>query len=476
MSEAAVPPTVPLYGWYSAGRGDYFTTSDAAWAGTPGAVKSGYAFPAGRGRRVPTSAPRPPDTRPLYLWYSATRGDNFTTSDPRWAGTPGAVQSGYAFVSVQGYVHSSGLAGTIPLRSSYKGSVEDNRATSNPIATPAGYSFYRTEGYLTPPADDQPQLTPGIFGYEKAKFVGNVPLLVILYKSPPNTSFAANRPKAHFDDLIFGGPQNLQPNLKSWFASNSSGKLNVTKAGITDPVPLDATGLTGPQWRAKLIKQTSEQGYFNFAPYDRNADGTVSRNELLILAVGNTSFVWGQTDGTSPERICPSNTTVCVQPSQVAAAPQHSILANFVHELVHVLGGVDLYGSYCNNQGLTLMACTTNGNPRHIDGCPAPNLAPRSLAQDVLRVDQASHRHHRRPWRLRWVLTAERDEQRRPAPTSGRRPDEPEPRVPDRVPEPDGGRGEHDRCIGPGSRGRDLVRRPRQRCDQIPAGGDRPRR
>ena len=131
-------------------------TSDAAWAHPPGAVKSGYTFPSGsRAACFHRRRHGPPSTRPLYLWYSASRrSDNFTTSDPRWAGTPGAVQSGYTFVSVQGYVHSSGLAGTIPLRSSYKGSVkEDNRATSNPIAAPAGYSFYRTEGYLTPPAD-----------------------------------------------------------------------------------------------------------------------------------------------------------------------------------------------------------------------------------------------------------------------------------------------------------------------------------
>jgi hypothetical protein len=94
--------------------------------------------------------PRPPGTVPLWLWYNNTRGDNFTTSDAaHWDPALGSPLSGYTYVRIEGYIYSASVPGSCPLQSSYNGAAEDNYLqgkTSHPA--PAGYSVYRTEGYM----------------------------------------------------------------------------------------------------------------------------------------------------------------------------------------------------------------------------------------------------------------------------------------------------------------------------------------
>src|SRR5262249_29305655 len=80
-------PVVSLYTWYSPSRGDYFTTSDPNWI--PNWVATGYAnhVPDARspdytsireeGRVFSPNSPQPPDTVPLYSWYSPSKHDNF---------------------------------------------------------------------------------------------------------------------------------------------------------------------------------------------------------------------------------------------------------------------------------------------------------------------------------------------------------------------------------------------------------------
>jgi len=95
---------------------------------------------------------------PLYRWFSPSRGDNFTTSDPRWAGRPGETRSGYRFSQIEGYVFSPDLPqplGTVALHSWYHATDEDNALTSDPefrVRRAArrknrGYRQFRLEGY-----------------------------------------------------------------------------------------------------------------------------------------------------------------------------------------------------------------------------------------------------------------------------------------------------------------------------------------
>lgn len=82
------------------------------------------------------SQAREDDWVPLYLWFSPSRGDNFTTSDPRWAGNAGDVRPpDYQFVRVEGYVFSPDAPApprTVPLQSWYNERLEDNAVTSDP--------------------------------------------------------------------------------------------------------------------------------------------------------------------------------------------------------------------------------------------------------------------------------------------------------------------------------------------------------
>lgn len=100
--------TTLLCSWYSASRREYFTTSDPRWVGNDCEAsfpELGYEFVRLEGyiydHRVPGSYP-------LCSWYSPERRDNFATSDPRWlghdCGTTKVPEEGYEFVRVEGYV------------------------------------------------------------------------------------------------------------------------------------------------------------------------------------------------------------------------------------------------------------------------------------------------------------------------------------------------------------------------------------
>jgi hypothetical protein len=100
------PGTVPLYGWWSLSRGDNFATTDPGWAGNPGDSRPpDYDFVRLEGYVYSPDAPQPPGTVPLYSWWSLSRGDNFVTTDPAWAGEPGdTVPPDYDFVRLEGYL------------------------------------------------------------------------------------------------------------------------------------------------------------------------------------------------------------------------------------------------------------------------------------------------------------------------------------------------------------------------------------
>ena len=95
---------------------------------------------------------------PLYSWYSPKRGDNFATTNPAWAGKPGAKKSpDYRFVRLEGYVHTKSVSGTIPLQSFYGSKRGDNFVTTNPQwrgkkigekREKGTYRLFRMEGYV----------------------------------------------------------------------------------------------------------------------------------------------------------------------------------------------------------------------------------------------------------------------------------------------------------------------------------------
>jgi hypothetical protein len=117
FNPAKPPPagTIPLYSWYSPARRDNFVTSSPGWIGYlkghggdpeyPSFRSPDYSFVRLEGYIYPPDVPPPPGTVPLYGWYSNGRGDNYATSMPAWAGSPGDVRSpDYGFVRLEGYL------------------------------------------------------------------------------------------------------------------------------------------------------------------------------------------------------------------------------------------------------------------------------------------------------------------------------------------------------------------------------------
>jgi hypothetical protein len=156
----AAPTQIPLVTFFSPSRGDFFTTSQTVWtckyfhtcAGVP---DGDYRVIGLQGHIYNPANPQPAGTVPLYHWFSSVRDDNFLTSHPDWAGNVGDRRweggADYALVRIEGYLRSTG---TMALKSYWNGAVADNAAVAKAtweFAPPAGYGFYRTEGFLLPP-------------------------------------------------------------------------------------------------------------------------------------------------------------------------------------------------------------------------------------------------------------------------------------------------------------------------------------
>ncbi|MHA6289122.1 hypothetical protein [Maricaulis sp. CAU 1757] len=152
----------PLALWWSPGRGDNFSTSDPQWAGCPGEQRDGYVWVGEIGEVFHPAAQPGPGLVPLFHWYSPGRGDNFLTTDPRWAGERGdRREPDYIFVGRAGYIYPPDRpapAGTLALWSWWSPSRQDNYATTLPQWDPSSgtsrapdYRFYRLEGYVLDP-------------------------------------------------------------------------------------------------------------------------------------------------------------------------------------------------------------------------------------------------------------------------------------------------------------------------------------
>ncbi len=152
---------VPLYRWWSAGNGDNFSSTNENWLNTPPCVEFwnyDYSERPSEARIFSPKFPQPDGTIPLYSWYSCQRYDGLITTT--WPGKPGDVRSpDYNYIRMEGYVYSPKFPqpdGTIPLYVWWSPSREDNFAstlwTGNPgsIKSP-DYGFLRVEGYVYPP-------------------------------------------------------------------------------------------------------------------------------------------------------------------------------------------------------------------------------------------------------------------------------------------------------------------------------------
>lgn len=166
------PRSIPLYRWYGAERGDYFTTSSPAWGMQPrGAVPSvkgdtiingprraGYEMQRLEGYVFSPHQSQPEGTVPLFSWFSPERGDNLISSAPAW---------------------------TIPLADVQWGG-RDGEALTNDV-TRNGYTVFRLEGFVSDPKGPIPKAGAGIFSWYNPAVADNFATTHGDYSMPPSS-------------------------------------------------------------------------------------------------------------------------------------------------------------------------------------------------------------------------------------------------------------------------------------------------
>jgi|GEM_PF-6101872 len=176
---------IPVHSWYNRERGDNFLTTDPVWNESGRFARSGYYRYRFEGLMFSPREPQPAGTVPVFSWWNAERGDNFSTTDPRWSMpvddivwngehiANGPTQSGYTLYRLEGYVYAASReqpSNSVPIFNWWNPEVGDNFTTTDPRwsddlaaldltdnqtvsngISQHGYTLYRLEGYLIAP-------------------------------------------------------------------------------------------------------------------------------------------------------------------------------------------------------------------------------------------------------------------------------------------------------------------------------------
>lgn len=132
---------VILESWWSPVRGDNFATTKTQYT-TPRMVdiEPGYRWYRTEGYVVSPHIDQPEGTVPLHRWYSPQRGDNWSTTDPRYTDpVRGFVAPDYRASGLEGYLFSPHLPQprhTVPVHSWYSPERGDNFLTTDPRYRP----------------------------------------------------------------------------------------------------------------------------------------------------------------------------------------------------------------------------------------------------------------------------------------------------------------------------------------------------
>lgn len=223
---------VQLRSFWNPAHGDNALTSNPYFS------HAGYGAFRVEGHIFNPANPQPRGTRPLYTWYSPSRGDYFTTSNPAWAGTSGAHRSGYNFVRMEGYVYESSVAGTLPLQLWWSPGRADNFTTTHPEWTVAttttrapDYGFARTEGYALPHGGDPLPYSKEAFHYGT---MGGGPTgardLLVLMSNYVDAPF--RHTQTQVDQLMFGPGA---PNVVDYVSEMSQGRFTWRRGAVLGP-------------------------------------------------------------------------------------------------------------------------------------------------------------------------------------------------------------------------------------------------
>jgi M6 family metalloprotease-like protein len=207
------------------------------------------------------------------------------------------------------------------------------------------------------------------------------------------SDLALSQSRDAYHNLFFGATGKT---IAGYFRENSHGQFQWTNGGVVGPyTPVnnpnsivdESTFNCALDWRdargnqlcqgtlataasteaATLVWAGSPSGgNIDFALFDRDRNGTVTGSELGLVFTGPAPFAaGGQTSGfcpnvtvsTDPAMSRDGGVRVCLSRSGVAEfrGPSFDLLA---HEISHMLGTIDVYGSACLSDRLSLMSCS----------------------------------------------------------------------------------------------------------------------
>jgi M6 family metalloprotease-like protein len=247
--------------------------------------------------------PQPLDTVPLYSWYSPGRGDNFITSDGQYrprSDTDRSRSPDYGFVRLEGYLYDRPLAGTVPLQSHWSAERGDNFATTHYSwigeigkRTSPDYKLYRTEGYVIAPRtgdispSDRDQFGIGRATYDRQKGVpvsGKRPLLVIMTQY---SDVALRHTRSYYASFFFSDPNK---SVMSYFREMSRGRFEWVQSGLLGPYTYENRPETSVDESKFYCLLNVSQGGRQLCP---GASGTAETNALpatIRLAAQDIDF------------------------------------------------------------------------------------------------------------------------------------------------------------------------------------------
>jgi M6 family metalloprotease-like protein len=208
------------------------------------------------------------------------------------------------------------------------------------------------------------------FGYNTmtangVRAAGERPLLLILMDF---TDVRLGEATSAYEARVFGP---AEPNVLGLFRENSRGRFAWTKAGVvrdTFPYPI-TEARPGDEARGDAIEAAVAAG-FDFAAHDANGDGRVRPEELGIVLINATppgDGFGGQAGPTDPP-VIDGNGVAIEQFIGGMNDRLGGLVDGIAHELGHTLGTIDIYGSDCLSNLLSLYSCGSTSNvPVHFD-------------------------------------------------------------------------------------------------------------
>ncbi|MCC6322633.1 MAG: hypothetical protein IT438_14485 [Phycisphaerales bacterium] len=233
----------------------------------------------------------------LHRWYSPSRGDYFTTGQGAWQGSAGQTRSpDYSWNANEGWIFTDPVAGSGELRQYFSASRGDNFITSNPLYNaffdvPPDYNSAGLEGYVVKSEGGETGLISNFdFGtlHFGAGAYGTQRLMVVMigYSDFPFRHTASN-----YQNLFYGPGF---PNVNGFMASASFGNWSYTNSGIIGPFTFaDDPATTGDESKWRDVWDSTYAPILYFALQSPALDG---RWISALNGGGSTVFMSGGVD------------------------------------------------------------------------------------------------------------------------------------------------------------------------------------